>query len=120
MTKYKNPVTARAMGKEFNRTQRHSYSVALTLTLQQARVNFANDHAYTHQALVEELTLIERHARDESWRLCGCIAGKHLPIIAGLSSEGYGFSDSDEERRFMQEIMTKARLLKRDIDKGYT
>lgn len=87
-------------------------------TLQQARVNFPNDKAYTYQSLVEELTLIERHARDGSWRLCTCIPGKHLPNIAGLGSEGYGFSDSDEERKFMQDIMTEARLMKRDIDRG--
>ncbi len=87
-------------------------------TLQHARVNFPNDHDYTLQTLVEELSLLERHARDQSWKLCGCIAGKHLPLISGLSSEAVGFSDSEEERKFMQETMTKARLLKRDIDKG--
>lgn len=90
----------------------------MTQTLQHARVNFPNDHAYTLQALVEQLTLIELHARDGSWKICSCIPSKHLPIIAGLTSEGVGFSDSDEERKFMQETMTKARLLKRDIDKG--
>lgn len=92
--------------------------VALAQTLQQSRVNFPNDYDYTMQALVEELTLIERHARDESWKLCGCIPSKHLPIISGLSSEAYGFSDSDEERWFMQSLMTEARLMKRDIDRG--
>lgn len=92
--------------------------MALASTIQQARINFPNDHDYTLQTLVEELSLLERHARDQSWKLCGCIAGKHLPLISGLSSEAVGFSDSDEERKFMQETMTKARLLKRDIDKG--
>lgn len=81
-------------------------------------MNFPNDKEYTYQSLVEELTLIERHARDGSWKLCTCIPGKHLPNISGLSSEGYGFSDSDEERFFMESLMTEARLMKRDIDRG--
>lgn len=81
-------------------------------------VNFPNDRDYTHNALVEELVLIERHLRDESWRICNCNAEKHLPAIAALGSEGQGFAETDEEREFMRKLQARARIWKDKIKKG--
>lgn len=77
--------------------------------------NFPGDHNYTLQSLVEELNLVERHIRDRSYQSCSCNAGKHLPLVAGLASEGIGFSEGDEERSFMEDLMNHARLLREDI-----
>ena len=81
-------------------------------------VNFPNDRDYTHNALVEELVLIERHLRDESWRLCNCNAEKHLPGIAALGSEGQGFAETADEREFMRQLQVRARLWRDKIKKG--
>lgn len=78
--------------------------------------NFPSDRVYTHQALVEELFLVERHIRDNSWRLCDCTPSKHLPGIAGLASEGYGFAEEKGERGFMECLMNQARLFKSQIE----
>ena len=78
--------------------------------------NFPSDRVYTHQALVEELFLVERHIRDGSWHLCDCTPSKHLPGIAGLASEGYGFAHEKGERGFMECLMNQARLFKSDIE----
>ena len=80
--------------------------------------NFPDDRTYTHNSLVEELFLIERHLRDESWRLCTCNQEKHLPGIAGLGSEGQGFSESEDEREFMRKLQGRARIWKDKIKSG--
>jgi hypothetical protein len=81
--------------------------------------NFPNDREYTLNALVEEFNLAERHMRDGSFRLCTCTVSKHLPTIAGMSSEGMGFAASDEEARFMEENMNQARILKQQMKSGH-
>jgi len=80
--------------------------------------NFPGDHDYTLNALVEELTLAERHLRDGSWKLCDCNPEKHLPMIAGLASEGYGFTDDMGEKAFMVQLRDGARIFKTKIEKG--
>lgn len=80
--------------------------------------NFPGDHDYTLNALVEELTLAERHLRDGSWKLCDCNPEKHLPMIAGLASEGYGFTDDVGEKAFMVRLRDGARIFKGKIEKG--
>lgn len=80
--------------------------------------SFPNDRDYTFNALIEELFLVERHIRDNSWRICDCTPSKHLPGIAGLASEGYGFADDLNERRFMECLMGQARLYKAMIEDG--
>jgi len=80
--------------------------------------SFPNDREYTFNALIEELFLVERHIRDNSWRLCDCTPSKHLPGIAGLASEGYGFAEDTDERGFMECLMNQARLYKAMIEDG--
>lgn len=77
--------------------------------------SYPSDREYTFNSLVEELGLLERHVRDGSWRLCSCNPEKHLPLIAGLASEGYIFAESASERRFMADLRDKARSLKARI-----
>ena len=80
--------------------------------------NFPNDREYTVETLVEELFLMERHIRDGSWRLCSCNPEKHLPGVAGLASEGLGFAETDDERNFMECLMSQARVFKAKIRSG--
>lgn len=80
--------------------------------------NFPNDREYTFEALVEQLGLIELHIRDGSWRLCSCNPEKHLPVVAGLTSEGFGFAETDDERHFMECSMSQSRLFKAKIKSG--
>lgn len=79
---------------------------------------FPSDRIYTINALVEELFLIERHVRDTSYRKCDCTPSKHLPGVAGLASEGYGFAEGDAERGFMECLMNQARLYRSRIEEG--
>ena len=80
--------------------------------------SFPHDHDYTVNALVEELFLVERHVRDSSYTGCDCTPSKHLPGIAGLASEGYGFAEDVDERGFMECLMNQARLYKAMIEDG--
>jgi len=90
--------------------------MALLCPPKRLTVNFPSDREYTLQTLVEELFLVERHIRDNSWRLCDCTPSKHLPGIAGLASEGYGFAEEKNERNFMECLMNQARLFKSGIE----
>lgn len=80
--------------------------------------NFPNDRDYTITALVEDIALLERHIRDGSWKICECIPEKHLPLIAGLASEGVGFAEDEEEKQFMAKLRDQARILKAKIAEG--
>ena len=80
--------------------------------------NFPDDRIYTFNALTEELALMERHLRDGSWKLCSCNPEKHLPLVAGLASEGFGFTDDEDEKAFMREIRDRARIWKAKIQEG--
>lgn len=71
--------------------------------------NFPGDRLYTLNALVEQLGLMELHINDGSWKACSCNPEKHLPIIAGLASEGCRFAESQGERAFMQDVRDRAR-----------
>jgi len=73
---------------------------------------------YTKSALVEELALLERHYRDGSWRDCTCIPEKHLPTIAGLSSEMIMFVKPDKEKQFYEELADWARAKRLAIEDG--
>jgi len=81
-------------------------------------VNFPDDKMYTLNALVEELALMERHLRDGSWVLCSCNPEKHLPLVSGLASEGFGFTDDKDEKEFMRLIRDRARIWKAQIQEG--
>lgn len=74
---------------------------------------------YTVNSLVEELALLERHINDGSYLLCGCAPEKHLPLIAGLSSEAVRIVAIDEtEKHFYQTIADLARKWRKDIQAG--
>lgn len=81
-------------------------------------INFPDDRLYTINALIEEMSLTERHCRDQSYPLCSCLSEKHTFLIAGLASEGMGFAESAEEREFMKNLMVRARVIRDDIKKG--
>ena len=81
-------------------------------------VNFPNDRDYTFLALTEELALMERHLRDGSWTLCTCNPEKHLPLVAGLASEGFGFAEKTDEKEFMRRIRDRARIWRDKIQNG--
>jgi len=80
--------------------------------------NFPNDHDYTIETMHEELSLMERHLRDGSWKLCNCNPEKHLPLLAGLASEGIGFTDDPDEKLFMEKVRDTARIWKLRIKSG--
>ena len=82
------------------------------------KVNFPDDRTYTINALIEELTLAERHCRDESYPLCSCLPEKHLFLLAGLASEGYGFAQDQDEKEFMRQLQVRSRKIREDIKEG--
>jgi hypothetical protein len=75
---------------------------------------------YTETALVEELALLERHYRDGSFRECSCVPEKHLPLIAGLSSEMVMFvKDKDPKiEAFYSNLAEVAREARTSIEDG--
>jgi len=83
-----------------------------------SKANFPNDRDYTLNSLIEELTLIERHIRDGSWRRCNCNPEKHLPLVAGLASEGYGFAEDKAEKEFMRCLRDTARVTREKMERG--
>jgi hypothetical protein len=72
---------------------------------------------YTREAILEELALIERHARDGSAvnAGCGCIEEKHLLTLAGLASEGVTLAKSDSERKYYMNLADLARSKRQEI-----
>lgn len=58
----------------------------------------AFNRKYTENSLIEELALLERHYRDGSYKVCTCVPEKHLPLIAGLSSEMVMFLNTEEDK----------------------
>lgn len=72
---------------------------------------------YTRQALAEELSLTERHARDGSAvdGGCACIEEKHLLTIAGLASEGVTLAKDQAEINFYQDLARWARDKRKSI-----
>lgn len=79
---------------------------------------FENDRDYTYEALIEQLNLIELHFRDGSWRECKCNPQKHLPTVSGLASEGIGFTENQEEKKFMEKVRDNARGFYRRLNEG--
>lgn len=59
---------------------------------------------YTRSALIEELNLLERHMRDGTAFICGCAFDSHLPMIAGLASEGVKFAKRADETDFYGDL----------------
>jgi hypothetical protein len=75
---------------------------------------------YTRNALLEELALVERHARDGSAvnAGCACIEEKHLLNISGLASEGVTLAADAQEKEFYMWLADHARELRRVILDG--
>lgn len=72
---------------------------------------------YTREALAEELSLVERHARDGSAVLggCSCIEEKHLLLIAGLASEGVTLATNQSEKNYYMNLAELARQKRLEI-----
>jgi hypothetical protein len=75
---------------------------------------------YTREALAEELSLVERHARDGSAVLggCSCIEEKHLLLIAGLASEGVTLATDQAEKEYYMNLAELARAKRLEILDG--
>jgi len=75
---------------------------------------------YTRNALLEELSLIERHARDGSAVTagCACIEEKHLLLLAGLASEGVTLASDQAEKNYYMRLAETARDLRKQILDG--
>lgn len=75
---------------------------------------------YTRESLLEELSLMERHARDGSAveAGCSCIEEKHLLLIAGLASEGVTLAKDQAEKEFYMNLADRARELRQQIIQG--
>lgn len=77
-----------------------------------------NDRDYTHEAMIGQLGLMELHIKDGSYRECTCNPEKHLPVLAGLASEGSGFTEDPDEKVFMQRVRDTARNWRTRIKAG--
>lgn len=82
-------------------------------------VNF-DPHAYTEQSVLEELLLIERHARDGSAfnAGCSCIEEKHLLTLSGLSSEMPTLTKDQDEKEYYEKLAEWARNKRKEIIAG--
>jgi hypothetical protein len=73
-----------------------------------------DEKKYTQDAILEELALSERHARDGSAvdAGCSCIEDKHTLLLSGLASEATNMSVNPKEKEFYSkfaEFQKKAR-----------
>ena len=75
---------------------------------------------YTRGAIAEEVSLIERHARDGSAVQggCACIEEKHLLLLAGLSSEGVTLATDPAEKDYYMKLADWARKTRLEIITG--
>lgn len=79
-----------------------------------------DDRRYTEDSIIKQLSLIELHGKDGSAveAGCGCIEGKHLVMLEGLSEEGIGFSKTKKERMFYTKLSSLARDLRKSIEQN--
>ena len=72
---------------------------------------------YTRESLLEELSLIERHARDGSAYEagCSCIEEKHLLLVSGLASEGVTLAKDLDEKIYYMNLADLARAKRLEI-----
>lgn len=77
-----------------------------------------NDRAYTSDAIIKQLGLVELHCKDGSAveAGCQCIDTKHLYLIEGLAEEGVGFSLSATERQFYSQLADLVRLIRKRME----
>jgi hypothetical protein len=83
-------------------------------------MNDFDGHDYTETAVLEELSLIERHARDGSAVTagCACIEEKHLLTLSGLCSEMPTLTSDKAEAEFYGWLAEHARELRKRIIEG--
>ena len=74
-------------------------------------------HNYTERSVLEELLLIERHARDGSATEagCACIEEKHLLTLAGLASEMPTLTTNQAEKEYYLSLAQLARAKREEI-----
>lgn len=79
-----------------------------------------NGRDYTETSVLEELLLIERHARDGSAYNagCSCIEEKHLLTLAGLASEMPTLSKDEKEKDYYAKLADWARERRLEIIAG--
>lgn len=82
------------------------------------KLDTCNEKEVIFEEMKGELDLMILHLTDGSWRLCSCNPSKHLPLISGLASEGFGFAETDEEKTFMRETRDRARIWRAKIRSG--
>lgn len=71
---------------------------------------YPKGRAYSIQSLISECASLELHCRDGSWRVCKCVLEKHLPLIAGVATEAYGFAKQNDEKEYMEQLFNGARV----------
>lgn len=79
-----------------------------------------NAEEYTRNAILEELLLIERHARDGSAveAGCGCIEEKHLLTLSGLCNEAGTLMTNKNEADYYAHLGQWARQKRQEIVNG--
>jgi len=79
-----------------------------------------DDRKYTEDSAIKQLSLIELHSKDGSAldAGCGCIEGKHLFALEGLSEEGVGFAMSQKEKDFYAKMGEFARKARKSIEES--
>jgi hypothetical protein len=77
-----------------------------------------NEHDYTEDAMIKQLSLVELHSKDGSAveAGCTCIESKHSYIIEGLSEEMKGFALSEQEKKRYERIGEWARDFRKEIE----
>ena len=77
-----------------------------------------DDRAYTFDAVVKQLGLVELHCKDGSAidAGCQCIDTKHLYLIEGLAEEGKGFGLSVKEKQFYDELGGLMRNIRKTME----
>jgi len=75
---------------------------------------------YTRDSILEQLSLIELHARDGSAveAGCGCIEEKHLIILSGLCNEAMTLMSNKNEAEYYANLGKLARLKRQEILNG--
>jgi len=78
-----------------------------------------DEKKYTPEAIMEELALAERHARDGSAvdAGCSCIEDKHTLLISGLASEASNMTEG-KEKEFYDKLAEFAKKARHEIIDG--
>jgi len=77
-----------------------------------------DEKKYTEDSIIKQLTLIQLHSSDGSSldAGCGCIEGKHLHALEGLSEEAIMTSENPQEKAFYENLANVARETRKAIE----